>query len=82
MSHHGDTVHRALWGQMMRLDEATLLELRDAIEASVADDYLTPELAELLAQRVADDHAANWDQYVTLEDDERKVRSRRRRQIA
>lgn len=63
----------------MRLDEGTRLELRDAIEASVVDEHLTPDLARLLIERVAEDDATNWDEYVTLEDDERDVRARRRR---
>jgi hypothetical protein len=71
-------VDRALLEQVMQLDEGTRLELRDAIEASVVDDYLTPDLAELLAQRVAEDDAANWREYVTLEDDEREIRAHRR----
>ncbi|MFT4136633.1 hypothetical protein [Microbacterium sp.] len=54
------------------------LELRDAIEASVADEHLTPDLARLLSQRVAEDDAANWDEYVTIEQDEREVQARRR----
>lgn len=62
----------------MQLDEGIRLELRDAIEASLLDDHLTPELARLLAQRVAEDDAADWGDYVTLEDDERDVRARRR----
>ncbi|MFT4051399.1 MAG: hypothetical protein QM677_04020 [Microbacterium sp.] len=72
-------VDRALLEQVMRLDEGTRLELRDAIEASVVDEHLTPDLARLLSERVSEDDAANWDEYVTLEDDERDVRARRRR---
>ncbi|MGB4777762.1 hypothetical protein [Microbacterium sp.] len=72
-------VDRALLEQVMRLDEGTRLELRDAIEASVVDEHLTPDLARLLIERVAEDDATNWDEYVTLEDDERDVRARRRR---
>jgi len=74
----GDMVDRALLEQVMRLDEETRLELRDAIEASVVEEHLTPELSELLDERVADDDAANREEYVALEDDERDVRSRRR----
>lgn len=72
-------VERALLEQVMRLDEGTRLELRDAIEASVVDEHLAPELAGLLRMRVAEDDTANWDEYVTLEDDEHEVRARRRR---
>ena len=72
-------VDRTLLEQVMRLDEGTRLELRDAIEASVVDERLTPELAGLLRKRVAEDDAADWDAYPTLEDDEREVRARRHR---
>lgn len=72
-------VDRALLEQVMRLDEGTRLELRDAIEASVVDDHLTPDLARLVSGRVAEDDVADWDEYATLEDDEREVRARRRR---
>lgn len=62
----------------MQLDEETRLELRDAIEASVVTDRLSAEQAGLLKARVAEDDAANWNEYVTLEDDERELRARRR----
>ncbi|MDR0284543.1 MAG: hypothetical protein LBI33_06580 [Propionibacteriaceae bacterium] len=69
-------VNTGLLDEVMRLDESDRLEVRDAIEASVADDYLTMELAALLATRVADDDAADHNSYITLEDDEREVRAR------
>lgn len=72
-------VDRALLEQVMRLDEGTRLEIRDAIEASVVDEHRTPDLDRLLSERVAEDNVANWDEYVTLEDDEREVRAGRRR---
>lgn len=72
-------VDNALLEQVMKLDADSRLELRDAIEASVVNEYLTPELAALLAERVAEDDAANHADYVSLEDDEREVRAARRR---
>lgn len=72
-------VDRALLEQVLQLDEGARLELRDAIESSVLDVHLTPELAELLARRVAEDDAADWSEYASLDDDERSVRARRRR---
>ncbi len=71
-------VERALLEKVMQLDESARLELRDAIEASVAAEPLTPELSELLRQRVAEDDTADWESYVSLEDDELEVRARRR----
>ncbi len=72
-------VDSALLEQVMKLDAVSRLELRDAIEASVVSDYLTPERAELLAERVAEDDTANHDDYISLEDEEREVRAARRR---
>ncbi|MFT4213404.1 MAG: hypothetical protein QM622_01325 [Microbacterium sp.] len=59
----------------MRLDEGTRLQLRDAIEASVVDEHLTSGLSRLLIERIAEDDATIWDEYVTLEDDEREARA-------
>ena len=53
--YHWDMVDNVLLAQVMKLDADTRLELRDAIEASVASDHLTPELTALLAERVAED---------------------------
>lgn len=67
-------VDSALLEHVMQLDEPSCLELRDAIEASVAPAPLNPEAQTLLDERVADD-AANGDDYVNLADDEREVRA-------
>ncbi len=72
-------VDAGLLDEVMRLDEAARLELRDAIEASVSHDALTPYLADLLATRVAEDDTATYDDYVTLDEDEHEVRARRHR---
>lgn len=61
----------------MKLDANSRLELRDAIEASVVSEYLTPERATLLAERVADDDAANHDDYISLEELELETLTRR-----
>ena len=70
-------VDNALLEQVMKLDTDSRLEVRDAIEASVVSEYLTPELAELLAERVADDDAANHAGYISLEELERRTQARR-----
>lgn len=61
----------------MKLDADSRLELRDAIEASVVSEYLTPERAALLAERVAEDDTANHADYVSLEELERHTLARR-----
>lgn len=60
-------VDNALLEQVMKLDAGSRLELRDAIEASVASEYLTPDLSALLTQRVAEDEAADHAEYASLE---------------
>jgi hypothetical protein len=70
-------VDSALLEQVMKLDANSRLELRDAIEASVVSEYLTPERATLLAERVADDDAANHDDYISLEELELETLTRR-----
>ncbi len=73
-----DMVDKVLLERVMQLDEQSRLELRDAIEASVRLPPLTVEEQALLDERVAEDDAADWDGYVTLNEDEREMRARRR----
>jgi hypothetical protein len=75
-------VDSALLEQVMKLDANSRLELRDAIEASVVSEYLTPERATLLAERVADDDAANHDDYISLEELELETLTRRAKRRA
>ncbi|MCR6712025.1 MAG: hypothetical protein NVV57_04720 [Demequina sp.] len=75
-------VDNALLAQVMRLDAESRLELRDAIEASVAHELLPSDLAALLAARVAEDDESDHDQYVTLDDLERQTLARRARRGA
>lgn len=75
-------VDSALLEQVMKLDTNSRLELRDAIEASVVSEYLTPELANLLVERVAEDDAANHDDYISLEELERETLTRRAKHTA
>lgn len=75
--YHRGMVNPGLMDQVMQLDEVSRLELRDAIDASVGLPLLTPELEALLADRVADDDVANWEDYVSVEDDERETWARR-----
>jgi hypothetical protein len=72
-------VNPGLVDQVMQLDEASRLELRDAIDASVGPTVLTPELERLLVQRISEDDSANWDDYISIEDDAREVWNRRPR---
>ncbi|MBC7633583.1 hypothetical protein [Aeromicrobium sp.] len=46
------------------------------IDDSLDDGYVSPEIAAIIDQRIADADA-NPDDYVTLDEDEREVRSRR-----
>ncbi len=71
--YHWLMVDNALLQQVMKLDADSRLELRDAIEASVVSEYLTPELSEILAERVAEDDAADHADYVTIEELERQT---------
>jgi len=75
--YHGCMVDSALLERVMQLDERSRLELRDAIEASVASP-LSPKTQALLEERVAQDDDAGWEDYATLEEDEIEMRARRR----
>lgn len=69
-------VNPALKSQVEQLDEAGLLELRGVIDARL-DDYVSPAIAAIIDQRIAEADA-NPDDYVTLAEFERKLRDRRR----
>lgn len=69
-------VDQALLERILGLDESARLELRDAIEASVRGS-LPSDDAELLDRLVAADDAADWSEYVTLDELERRTRSTR-----
>lgn len=73
-----EMVDNALLERVLQLDERSRLELRDAIDASVVKPSLSQEDQTLLDERVAEDDAAEWESYATLEADEREVRARRR----
>ncbi len=70
-------VNQALLEQVMRLDESTRRELRDAIDKSLDHGHLSPEIAAILDERIAEADAKP-DDFVTLVDFEREVRARRR----
>lgn len=74
--YHGRMVDQALLEQVMRLDESTRRELRDAIDDSLDDGYVSPEIAAIIDQRIAEADA-NPDDFVTLDEFEREVRARR-----
>ena len=69
-------VDRALLEQVMRLDESARRELRDAIEDSLDDGYVSPAIAAIIDQRIAEADANPGDS-VTLDEFEREVRARR-----
>lgn len=70
-------VDSSLLEQVMRLDLASRLELRDAIEASVVGAPLAPDLVKLLSDRIAADNSADHDRYITLDRLERETLDRR-----
>lgn len=69
-------VDQALLEQVMRLDESTRRELRDAIEDSLDDRYVSPEIAAIIDRRIAEADA-DPDGFMTLDDFEREVQARR-----
>jgi hypothetical protein len=69
-------VDHALLEQVLQLDESARRELRAVIDDSLDDGHVSPEIAAVINQRIADADA-NPDDYVTLDDDEHEVRSRR-----
>ena len=69
-------VAQALLEQVMRLDESTRRELRDAIEDSLDDRYVSPEIAAIIDRRIAEADA-DPDGFMTLDDFEREVQARR-----
>lgn len=69
-------VDNALLEQVMRLDEPTRRELRDAIDHSLDDGFVSPAIAAIIDQRIKDADA-NPNDFVTLADFEREVRERR-----
>lgn len=66
-------VDPTLLEQVMRLDEPARRELRDALDDSLDDGYVSPETAAIIDQRIAEADA-NPDDVVTLDEDERLLR--------
>ena len=69
-------VDHALLEQVLGLDESARRELRAVIDDSLDDGYVSPEIAAIIDQRIAEADA-NPDDYGTLDEFEREVRSRR-----
>ena len=69
-------VDHALLEQVLGLDEAARRELRAVIDDSLDDGFVSPEIAAIIDQRIAEADA-NPDDFVTLDEFEREVRSRR-----
>lgn len=74
--YHEGMVNHALIEQVLGLDESARRELRAVIDDSLDDGYVSPEIATIIDQRIANADA-NPDDYVTLDEFEREVRSRR-----
>ena len=72
----GAMVDHAILEQVLGLDESARRELRAVIDDSLDDGYVSPKTAAIIDQRIANADA-NPDDYVTLDEDEREVRSRR-----
>ncbi|MGM7666388.1 hypothetical protein [Microbacterium sp. A93] len=70
-------VDRTLMAQVLRLDDSARRELRAAIDDSLDDGYVHPDVAAVIDQRIAEADTAPGEN-VTLDEDERQVRSRRR----
>lgn len=62
--------------QLLRLDESERREIRDAIDQSLDDGYVSPETAEIVDRCIAEADASP-DDLITLDEDEREVRGRR-----
>ena len=71
-------VNHDLLEQVLGLDDSARRELRAAIDDSLGDGYMSPEIAAIIDQRIADAEANPAD-YVTFDEFEREVRSRRHR---
>lgn len=69
-------VDHALLEQVLGLDESARRELRAAIDESLDDGYVSPEIAAIIDQRIANADA-NPDDHVTLDEFEREVAARR-----
>lgn len=69
-------VDHALLRQVLRLDEPARRDLRAAIDDSLDDGYVSPEIAAIIDERIAEADA-NPSDYVTLDEDEREFRARR-----
>ncbi|WP_163540898.1 hypothetical protein [Occultella kanbiaonis] len=69
-------VDQALLEQVLQLDESARRELRAVLDDSLDDGHVSPEIAAIIDQRIAEADANPAD-YVTLDEDERVVRSRR-----
>lgn len=69
-------VDRALLEQVLQLEESARRELRAAIDDSLDDGYVPSEIAAMIDQRIAEADANPGD-YVTLDEDEREIRTGR-----
>lgn len=69
-------VDQGLLAEVMKLDESTRRELRDAIDDSLDNAQLSAEIALLIDDRISES-VVNAGDSVTLDDDEREVRARR-----
>ena len=69
-------VDQGLLAEVMKLDESTRRELRDAIDDSLDNAQLSAEIALLIDDRISES-VVNAGDSVNLDDDEREARARR-----
>lgn len=69
-------IDQALLERALRLDVSARQELIDALRDSLDDEEVSPEIAAIIDQRIAEADA-NPDDFVTLDEFEREVRSQR-----
>ncbi|WP_298227815.1 addiction module protein [Gryllotalpicola sp.] len=70
-------VDQALYERALQLDESSRRELIAALQDSLDAGEISPEVAALIDRRIAEADA-NPETFVSLDEDERELRERRR----
>ncbi|WP_298229623.1 addiction module protein [Gryllotalpicola sp.] len=76
-AYHEGMVDRALYERALQLDESARRELISALQDSLDAGEISPEVAALIDQRLAEADA-NPEAFVSLDEDDRELRERRR----
>lgn len=74
--YHGQIIDRALLERALQLDEPARRELISVLQDSLDDGEVSPEVAAVVDQRIAEADANPGD-FATLDEFEREVRARR-----